>query len=184
MMTLIRTAAAIVLCFLAVAATAETSTPPAGQQDQSGKLDSFSLVPPKKWKVNIDDANDRGMYAYMVMDEYTFETSPAIIYVRLMDKTDLGVDEHLKADMDDYRKKKIDVSFHPFKVGNLNYTYAARKYTFGKKSCDYVCYIDPGKNDQSYLIFVLTTDYEHCNSYTQEFRSVLKSFQWTAKPEQ
>ncbi len=181
MMTLIRIAAAAVVlwCF---AGPAGADLP--GQQEAVSKLEAFSLVPPLNWVVNIEDANARGMYAYILMDGYTYETTPALIYIRLMDKMGSGVAEHLKADMESSKKEKTDVSFHPFKVGKLQYAYTSKKYLYGKKSCDYLCYVDPGKEDPSYLIFVLTTDYKHCDAYTEDFRSMLKSFHWRGKMDQ
>ncbi len=181
MMTLIRFAAAAVILWL-FAVPAGANLP--GQEEAVSKLEAFSLVPPVNWVVNIEDANDRGMYAYIHMDGYTFETTPALMYIRLMDKMGVGVDEHLKADMEASRKQEANLSIHPFKIGKLQYAYAARKYLYGKKSCDYLCYVDPGKDDPSYLIFVLTTDYKHCDSYTEDFKSVLKSFHWRGKTDQ
>ncbi len=180
MKNFIRTTAAVAaFCFFAGLAIAEPpATSPRDQKDAAGAQDSFSLVPPKKWSVNIKDANARGMYAYMLMDGYTYETSPALIYVRIMDKMGVGVDEHLKEDMKESRKASPDVTFQPFKVDGLKYSYAAKKYTYGKTSCDYLCYVDPGKDEQTFLIFVLSSDYKNCGKYSEEFRTVLKSFVW------
>ncbi len=154
----------------------------AGKQDDlktmlKGK-DSFFITPPRDWTVNTEDARDKGMYAYFFLKGYTFDTSPAIIYIRLMDKLGLTVADHLKSDMDYYRENNIKVKFDSFSVGELKYAYAAKKYRIEDKSCDYVCYIDPGKGQQSYLIFVLTADVRHCSDYRSAFVDMLKSFTW------
>ncbi len=177
-------AAAVVLCFFAGLAGAEPPALPPDTKGAPSNMDSFSIVPPKKWTVNVEDAKNRGMYAYFLVGGYTYETSPAIIYIRLMDKMGLRVDEHLQADMNDSRKGNADVSFHPYKIGKMKYTAATRKYRYGKKSCDYLCYVDPGKGEPSYLIFVLTTDYKNCDTYTEDFRAMLESFQWTGMTKQ
>jgi hypothetical protein len=105
-------------------------------------------------------------------------TIAVFLLVRFMDKMGLAVSDHLKADMDYYRKNNIKVKFDRFSVDNLNYQYAAKKYRIEDKSCDYVCYIDPGRQEQSYLIFVLTTDIKHCSKYEGLFVNMLKSFSW------
>jgi len=161
------------------------SESPATKPDELKTLlkgkDSFSVTPPRDWTVDTEDANNRGMYAYFVMKGYTFDTSPGVIYIRLMDKTGLTVSDHLTADMDYYRKNEIKVKFEKFSAGKLAYTYAAKKYRIEDKSCDYVCYLDPDKKQQSYLIFVLTADVEHCGDYTKAFVDMLKSFSWGNK---
>jgi hypothetical protein len=93
----------------------------------------------------------------------------------------LTVSDHLKADMDYYRKDNAKVKFETFKVSGLHYTYAAKKYRLKDKSCDYVCYIDPDKEQQSYLIFVLTANEKNCSTYEGLFVDMLKSFSWGSK---
>jgi hypothetical protein len=142
--------------------------------------DAFSVIPPKKWSTHIDDANEKEMYAYFVMNGYTYADSPGLIYVRLLDKEGLSVSEHMKRDMDGYRKNKDkgDVKFEKFTVSGLHYTHAERKYVYANKSCDYVCFIDPGKEEASYLVFVLTAEYKQCDAYKNDFEAMLRSFIW------
>jgi hypothetical protein len=172
--------------FLLVAsmATPAFSESPATKPDDMKEMlkgkDSFFISPPRDWTVEIDDANAREMYAYFVLKGYTFETSPGVIYIRLMDKSGLTVADHLKADMDYYRKDS-KVKFETFKVHGLHYTYAAKRYRIKDKSCDYVCYIDPDKEQQSYLIFVLTANEKNCSKYEGVFVDMLKSFSWGNK---
>jgi hypothetical protein len=161
------------------------SEPQAAKPDDLKEIlkgkDSFFISPPRDWTVETDDANARDMYAYFVLKGYTFETSPAVIYIRLMDKSGLAVSDHLKADMEYYRKDSGKVKFEPFDVRGLHYTHAAKKYRIKDKSCDYVCYIDPDKEQQSYLIFVLTANEKNCSKYEGVFIDMLKSFSWGSK---
>jgi hypothetical protein len=183
MMNLMR-AIAVFLVVGSMAAPAFSESPEAKPDDLKTMLkgkDSFFISPPRDWTVDIDDANAREMYAYFVVNGYTFETSPGVIYIRLMDKMGLTVSDHLKADMDHYRKDNAKVKFETFKVSGLHYTYAAKKYRIKDKSCDYVCYIDPDKEQQSYLIFVLTANEKNCSAYEGLFVDMLKSFSWGNK---
>ena len=180
MMNLMR-AIAVFLLVGSIAAPAYAESPAARPDDLKTVLkgkDAFFIAPPPDWTVDTDDAKARELYAYFVLKGYTFETSPAVIYIRLMDKMGLAVSDHLKADMDYYRKNSIKVKFDRFSVDNLDYQYAAKKYRIEDKSCDYVCYLDPGTQEQSYLIFVLTTDIKHCSKYEGLFVNMLKSFSW------
>jgi hypothetical protein len=142
--------------------------------------DAFSVIPPKRWSAHVDDAEAKGMYAYFIMNGHTYADSPALIYVRLLDKEGLSVSEHLKRDMDGYRKSKDKngVRFEPFAVSGLNYTHAEKKYVYAKNSCDYVCFIDPGKEEASYLVFVLNAEYKKCDAYKNDFETMLRSFIW------
>ena len=143
--------------------------------------DSFFISPPRDWTVDTDDANAREMYAYFVVKGTPLKLHQAVIYIRLMDKMGLTVSDHLKADMDYYRKNSAKVKFEHSSVSGLHYTYAAKKYRIKDKSCDYVCYIDPDKEQQSYLIFVLTANEKHCSTYEGLFVDMLKSFSWGSK---
>jgi hypothetical protein len=183
MMNLMR-ALAVFLLVGSMAAPAFSESPATKPDDLKTMLkgkDSFFISPPRDWTANTDDANAREMYAYFVIKGYTFETSPGVIYIRLMDKMGLTVSDHLKADMDYYRKNNIKVKFDTFSVGDIAYTYAAKKYRIKDKSCDYVCYIDPDKEQRSYLIFVLTADEKNCSAYEGLFIDMIKSFSWGNK---
>ena len=167
-----------------MAAPAFSESPATNPDDLKTMLkgkDSFFISPPRDWTADIDDANARDLYAYFVIKGHTFETSPGVIYIRLMDKMGLAVSDHLMADMDYYRENTIKVKFDTFSPGELKYAYAAKKYRIKGKSCDYVCYIDPDKKQQSYLIFVLTADEKNCSTYEGVFVDMLKSFSWGNK---
>jgi hypothetical protein len=177
-------AIAVILLVGSMAAPAFSESPATKPDDLKTMLkgkDSFFISPPPDWIVEIDNAKARDMYAYFVMKGHTFETSPGVIYIRLMDKMGLAVSDHLTADMDHYRKNSAKVKFETFKVRDLHYTYAAKKYRIKDKSCDYVCYIDPDKEQQSYLIFVLTANEKNCSTYEGLFVDMLKSFSWGNK---
>jgi hypothetical protein len=113
--------------------------------------DSFSIIKPQNWTVHVDDAKTKGLYAYLVVNGYTYDDSPGLMYIRVMDKLGLSVEEHLKSDMDSYRKMKTPVKFEPFRIHKLKYAYAAKKYTIDKTPCDHLCYLDPGKEEPVYF---------------------------------
>ncbi len=116
MMNLMR-AIAVFLLIGSIAAPAYAESPAARPDDLETVLkgkDAFFIAPPPDWTMDTDDAKARGLYAYFVLKGYTFETSPAVIYIRLMDKMGLAVSDRLKADMDYYRKNNIKVKFDRF----------------------------------------------------------------------
>ncbi len=46
----------------------------------------FLIREPDGWNVNIDDAAKRQLNAYFVMNGYSYASTPALIYVRVMNK--------------------------------------------------------------------------------------------------
>lgn len=143
-----------------------------------GKNFWFIITEPKGWTVEIEDANARQLNAYFVMDGYTWDNSPGLIYIRVMDKQGLTVEEHLKADMKDYKNKNQSIQFKKYNVKGFRYHYASKNYLIGNKYCDYLCYADPGPDCKSYLIFVLTSNMKECGRFTDVFNTFLKSFTW------
>lgn len=143
-----------------------------------GKNFSFLVSEPEGWKGYTSDAYRYGLNAYFCIGEYDFDSSPEAMYIRVLSKGDYSVEEHLKIDMNNFKKKKSKVTFEDFKVVNLGYKYASKKYIIDDKTCDYLCYILPDKDSSVYLIFVLTVKKEVCNKYLDSFNELLKSFTW------
>ena len=138
----------------------------------------FMITEPKGWTVEIEDANARELNAYFVITGYTWQNSPALIYIRVMDKQGLTVEEHLQADMKNYKNKKQSIEFKKYDVKGFLYHYVSKNYLIDGKFCDYLCYADPGPDCKSYLIFVLTSGMKDCGKYTDVFNTFLKSFTW------
>lgn len=137
----------------------------------------FMISEPDGWSAEIDDANARKLNAYFVPSGYNFNNAPAVMYIRVLDKLGLSVDQHLAADAKKF-KKKYSVQFDKFQVKDIQYRHATRLDLIDNKYCDYLCYIDPGETFQSYLIFVLSADTKVCGKYTDLYRTFLKSFFW------
>ena len=138
----------------------------------------FMITEPKGWTVEIEDAKARQLNAYFVLAGYTWHNSPALIYIRVMDKQGLTVEEHLQADMKHYMSKNQSIRFKKYDVEGFRYHYASKNYLIDDKYCDYLCYVDPGPDCKSYLIFVLTSNMKDCGRYTDVFNTFLKSFIW------
>jgi hypothetical protein len=137
----------------------------------------FMIMEPDGWTAEINDANARKLNAYFVPEGHTFNNAPGVIYIRVLHKQGLTVEQHLAADAEDF-KKRHSVQFKKFKVDGIRYHNAARLDLIDNKYCDYLCYVDPGAFHQSYVIFVLSADMNVCNKYTDLYRTFLKSFLW------
>jgi len=137
----------------------------------------FMITEPDGWKVEINDANARKLNAYFVPNGYAFNNSPGVMYIRVLDKQGLTVEQHLAADAEDFRKRH-SVQYKKFNVQGIKYQYVTRLDLIDNQYCDYLCYVDPGATYQSYLIFVLSADMKLCNKYTDLYRTFLKSFFW------
>jgi hypothetical protein len=138
----------------------------------------FTIKEPDGWTVNIEDAQKKGLNAYFAIDGYSYKNTPGLIYIRVMDKQGLTVEQHLKADMDKFSQDDKSVAFKEFAVTSISYHYASKNYLIGSRHCDYLCYIDPGEKYHTYLIFVLSADMKHCSKYNDVFRQFLRSFFW------
>lgn len=137
----------------------------------------FIISEPKGRTVNIEDARTKALNAYFTINGYTYDNTPGLIYIRVMEKGGLTVEENLKTDMDDFARRK-SVKFKKFDVPGIRYHYAAMEYLIDNKTCDYLCYVDPGKEYKSYLIFVLSVDTKNSGKYVDVFQQLIKSFMW------
>jgi len=137
----------------------------------------FMISEPDDWNVEIDDANARKLNAYFVPSGYKFNNAPGVMYIRVLDKQGLSVEQHLAADAKKF-KKEHSVQSKEFQVKDVQYRHATRLDLIDDKYCDYLCYIDPGETFQSYLIFVLSADMKVCEKYTDLYRTFLRSLFW------
>jgi hypothetical protein len=158
---------------------------PAGKTDKDtkgliidGKNFRFMVHEPDNWKAEIEDAKAKGLNAYFTPDGYTWKNSPAVIYIRVMEKYYKDVGAHLSGDMDQYKNDKTKIIFKDFKPGNLKYKNYTKQYLINDKTCDYLCYLDPGAEFDTYVMFVLATDKTNCDKYFTVFQSLLRSFTW------
>jgi hypothetical protein len=176
------------ICFILISAAlyisnfATPAYPASADSDMKGLIIDgrnfwFMISEPDGWSVEINDANARKLNAYFVPHGYTFNNAPGVMYIRVLDKQGLTVEQHLAADGDDF-KKRHSVQFKKFNMHGIRYRYATRLDLIDNQYCDYLCYVDPGATYQSYLIFVLSADMKVCNKYTDLYRTFLKSFFW------
>jgi hypothetical protein len=143
-----------------------------------GKDWSFMVSEPPGWKGISTDANKHQVNLYFPMPGYDINSSPVLIYARVMEKKGLTVKQSLEADMRDFSLRKKTVDFLDFPVGTLNYEYASKKYVINQDQVDYLCYIDPGPDSPYYAIFVITGPKGECDKYLNDFLSLLRSFKW------
>ncbi len=88
------------------------------------------------------------------------------------------MEEHLQADIQESKLRAKSIQFMLSNVPDLRYHFASKNYLIDEQQCDYLCYVDPGKNYQSYLIFVLSTYLKNCSRCDDVFCKFLKSFSW------
>ncbi|MBN2241124.1 MAG: hypothetical protein JW793_00435 [Acidobacteria bacterium] len=139
---------------------------------------AFTISEPEGWTVHIDDAAKKRLNAYFVVDGYSYDNTPGLIYIRVLKKQELTVEEHLKADMERFSQDDKGVVFEEFRPAGISYSFASKKYLFGDRYCDYLCYVDPGEKYNSYIIFVLSADMGNCSEYNDIYGQFLKSFFW------
>lgn len=139
---------------------------------------AFTITEPEGWTVNINDAVRKRLNAYFVIDGYTYENTPGLIYIRVLEKQGLTVDQHLQADMEEFRQKDIGVTFEEFFPPDISYPFASKKYLIDDRYSDYLCYVDPGEKYNCYVIFVLSSDLKQCSEYNDIYQEFLKSFSW------
>jgi hypothetical protein len=158
---------------------------PAGQADKDtkeliidGKNFRCMVRKPNNWKAEIEDAKAKQLNAYFTLDGYSWKNSPAIIYIRVMEKYYRDVKMHLSCDMDLYKNEKKKILFKDFEIAGVKYKNYTKQYIINDTTCDYVCYLDPGADGNTYLIFVLAEREKNCGKYIKVFQSLLHSFSW------
>ena len=112
------------------------------------------------------------------MPGYNYNSSPVLIYIRVLDKNGRSVQKNLELDMEDFSKRKHKIDFFDFPIINLNYEYSSKKYLINDNQTDYLCYIDPDYASPNYVIFVLTGPTESCDKYLEKFQELIASFRW------
>lgn len=173
----------IFLCFICIAVLVTSICPALNTENLKGLIIDgegfwFIITEPDGWTVEIENANARKLNAYFVLDGHTWDNSSGVIYIRVLDKEGLTVEQHLEIDMKNFKKKKQTIQFKQFDINDIPYHHASKTYLIDNKYCDYLCYVDPGPEYMTYLIFVLSADMKVCDEYTATFRTFLKSFLW------
>ena len=143
-----------------------------------GQNFAFSIKEPANWNGYTEDAYKYTVNAYFCLSNSNFNNSPAVIYIRILDKAGYEVKKHLEIDMKNFKKKKKKIEFKEFKINKLNYKFASKIYIIDDKFVDYLCYLDPGKDSSAYLIFVLNGKKKISKKYKKDFIKIIKSFFW------
>lgn len=143
-----------------------------------GKDWSFMVTEPPGWTGITSDANRYQVNLYFPMPGYDLNSSPVLMYARVLEKSGITVKRSLELDMLDFTKRKKSIEFLEFPVGSLNYEYASKKYVIDQNQVDYLCYIDPGPATPYYVIFVLTGPNGECEKYLNDFLALIRSFKW------
>lgn len=143
-----------------------------------GKGYSLMVSEPPGWSGVTEDAAKYRVNVYFPMSGYDFNSSPVLMYARVLDKNGNTVGKNLELDMLDFSKRKKSVEFFDFSVANIEYEQAAKKYVIDRSQSDYLCYVDPGPSCPLYVIFVLTGPTEVSETRLKDFQTLVQSFKW------
>ncbi|MDT8900701.1 hypothetical protein [Anaeroselena agilis] len=143
-----------------------------------GKDFAFKVTEPSGWEGITNDANRYRVNVYFRMPGYDFNSSPALMYIRVLAKNGLTVSQHIQADMDAFSQKKKRIAFEAFDISNLKYEHASRKYIINDNQIDFLCYIDPGEKWNNYVILALTAPRDLAEKNCDVFISLVRSFLW------
>lgn len=143
-----------------------------------GKDWSFMVSEPAGWTGITSDVNKYQVNLYFPMAGYDINSSPVLMYVRVLEKNGNTVKKSLEFDMLDYSQRKKRIEFLEFPVGTLNYDYASKKYLINQDQVDYLCYIDPAPASPYYVIMILTGPKGECDNYLDNFLYLVRSFKW------
>jgi hypothetical protein len=80
--------------------------------------------------------------------------------------------------MDLYKNDKRKIIFKDFEIADLKYKNYTKQYIINDTTCDYLCYLDPGTEFDTYVMFVLATNTKNCDKHFTVFTSLLQSFSW------
>ena len=139
---------------------------------------SFKVTEPQGWQGVTADANRNRVSIYFRMPGYDFNTSPALMYIRVLNKEGLTVHQHIEVDMQAFSQRKKSVVFESFYVRDLIYKQASKKYIIDGDQIDYLCYLDPGEKYNQYVIFVLTGPKGMSEKVFEAFVPLVQSFSW------
>lgn len=139
---------------------------------------SFMVSEPSGWSGVTADANRYQVNIYFPMPGYDLNSSPVLMYGKVLEKNGNTMKENLKLDMLDFSNRKKSIEFLDYSIGNLNYEYASKKYIINHNQVDYLCYIDPGSTYPYYVIFVLTGPKGVCENHLDAFLTLTHSFKW------
>ncbi|MDR3564780.1 MAG: hypothetical protein P4N59_25575 [Negativicutes bacterium] len=138
----------------------------------------FSVAEPSQWRGYTEDTHKYRLNAYFSLPGYNFDTSPAVMYIRVLAKSDNSVEQSLASDMRDFALRKRSLVFSDLAVEGLSYRYAAKQYLIDNRDVDYLCYVDPGEEWPAYVIFVLSGPTGVSPGYLGDFQALVRSFQW------
>jgi hypothetical protein len=139
---------------------------------------AFKVSEPTGWKGVVNDATRNNVNIYFRLPGYDFDSSPALMYIRILSKNGLPVSKLLQADMDDFSKRKKKIAFEEFDIPGLKFEYAAQKYLINNDQIDYLCYIDTNEQSSIFAVLVLTAPSELAEKYREDFVYLVRSFSW------
>lgn len=137
----------------------------------------FGVVEPKGWRCHTEDAHQHHMNAYFCLGKKKIDNSPAIMHISVYSKGGDTVQQSLAHDIENYKKHSKTLELQDFQL-EANWEIASAKYIIDDKTTDYVCFVDPGKNSQFYLVLVLHGAKEESPKYESDFLSLIKSLHW------
>ncbi len=139
---------------------------------------AFKVSEPTGWKGVVNDATRNTVNIYFCLPGYNFDSSPALMYIRILARNGLTVAQHLQADMNDFSNRKKKIAFEEFDIPGLKLEYAAKKYLINDDQTDYLCYIDTNAESSIFAVIVLTAPKDLAEKYRDDFIYMARSFSW------
>jgi hypothetical protein len=139
---------------------------------------SFGVTEPAGWTGHTEDAYRYRLNIYFCLGRKKIDNSPAIMHITVLDKGNRSIQEHLEYDMENYKKNYQNIEFQDFSIEGLKYEALAKIFIIEDKTVDYVCFLDPGKGSQLYVVFVLHGPGDTTPHYQEDFVKLVKSFAW------
>lgn len=138
----------------------------------------FKVNQPENWRCYSDGASKLGYNAYFCIEDCDYNSSPAIMYVKVIAKDGYSVEERLEENMKEIKNEFPEVQFKEFSFAEVKNNYSAKLYCYNKK-CEYLCYLEPkGKLESSkYVIIGLSGPEEISPNYEADFIKLVQSFE-------
>ena len=111
----------------------------------TGKDFAFGVEEPSGWHGDTKNAAAIAANIVFLKDGESPQQFSALIYVKIIAKTDEKVDKDLKADMAGYKREHPSAEFRDFKATHPKYAVFPKLFVIPGQSFEYVAYVNPGK---------------------------------------
>ncbi len=124
----------------------------------------------------VEEDGSGDFNAYYCYPGKIYTSSPAIIYIRVMNKKGLNMKAALEQDMKEFSVQVSDAAYHAYPEGkNKRFVTASMIYTYRDRA-DFLTFLDPGKKYKFYLIFCLAGASKYTQGFESYFRELVSGF--------